>query len=79
MSSDMSIPATLILLPGLDGTEVFFRPLLASLPDWITPMVVQFPTAGANAYSDLLRLVRSALAERTVATCWGGRFPDRWR
>lgn len=49
MSSDMSIPATLILLPGLDGTEVFFRPLLAWLPKWITPMVVQFPTAGADA------------------------------
>jgi pimeloyl-[acyl-carrier protein] methyl ester esterase len=53
---------TLVLLPGLDGTDVFFRPLLAELPDWIAPLVVQYPTAGANEYPDLLRLVRSALA-----------------
>ncbi len=74
MSSPMSIPSTLILLPGLDGTEVFFRPLLASLPDWITPIVVQFPTAGANAYSDLLRLVRSALAETNRCYVLGWSF-----
>jgi len=70
----MSIPATLILLPGLDGTDVFFRPLLASLPEWITPMVVQFPTAGANEYPDLLRLVRSALAETTSCYVLGWSF-----
>lgn len=74
MSSAMPRPATLILLPGLDGTEVFFRPLLASLPDWITPIVVQFPTAGANAYSDLLRLVRSALAETNRCYVLGWSF-----
>ena len=55
-------PITLVLLPGLDGTDVFFRPLLAALPGWIFPMVVQFPTVGANEYSDLIRLVRSAMA-----------------
>jgi hypothetical protein len=26
---------TLVLLPGLDGTSVFFRPLLAALPSWV--------------------------------------------
>ena len=34
---------TLVLLPGLDGTEVFFKPLLASLPHWIHPRVVCLP------------------------------------
>jgi len=52
---------TLVLLPGIDGTEVLFGPLLAALPDWITPWVVTFPTSGANGYADLLPLVeRSA-------------------
>ena len=67
-------PITLVLLPGLDGTDVFFRPLLASLPKWIIPMVVQFPTAGANAYPDLLRLVRSALANTSGCYLLGWSF-----
>lgn len=67
-------PATLVLLPGLDGTDVFFRPLLAALPEWITPMVVQFPTTGANEYSDLLRLVRSALAKTSRCYVLGWSF-----
>lgn len=45
-------PATLILLPGLDGTDVFFRPLLAALPQWISPIVVQYPPAGVNRLPD---------------------------
>lgn len=65
---------TLVLLPGLDGTDVFFRPLLAALPEWITPMVVQFPTDGANEYSDLLELVRSALSKTGKCYLLGWSF-----
>jgi pimeloyl-ACP methyl ester carboxylesterase len=61
-------------LPGLDGTDVFFRPLLAVLPEWIVPMVVQFPTAGANEYPDLLRLVRSAVANTSSCYVLGWSF-----
>jgi len=39
----------LILLPGLDGTDVFFRPLIASLPPPVSPRVVCLPTSGAWA------------------------------
>ena len=53
-------PATLILLPGLDGTEIFFRPLLAALPPWIRARCVEYPTWGPNDYGDLLPLVRDA-------------------
>jgi hypothetical protein len=49
---------TLVLLPGLDGTEVFFKPLVAALPTWIKPVVVTYATAGANDYSNLLPVVR---------------------
>jgi pimeloyl-[acyl-carrier protein] methyl ester esterase len=54
---------TLVLLPGLDGTEVFFKPLLAALPKWIKPLVVTYPTSGANHYSDLLTVVRAAVED----------------
>ena len=54
---------TLVLLPGLDGTEVFFKPLLAALPKWIKPVVVTYPTSGANHYSDLLTVVQAAVED----------------
>jgi pimeloyl-ACP methyl ester carboxylesterase len=54
---------TLVLLPGLDGTEVFFKPLLAARPKWIKPVVVTYPTSGANHYSDLLTVVRAAVED----------------
>jgi len=54
---------TLVLLPGLDGTEVFFRPLVTALPGWVKPVVVTYPTSGANHYSDLLNLVLTAVED----------------
>jgi pimeloyl-ACP methyl ester carboxylesterase len=59
----VSLPSTLLILPGLDGTDVFFRPFLALLPDSIRPMVVSFPDRGATGYNDLLGIVRHAIAE----------------
>ena len=56
-------PATLVLLPGLDGTEVFFGPLLAALPPWVEPVVVTYPTSGANDYADLFAVVEAAVAD----------------
>jgi len=54
---------TLVLLPGLDGTEIFFRPLLAALPTWVKPLVVTYPISGANDYSDLLAVVQAAVED----------------
>ena len=70
----MLTPITLVLLPGLDGTDVFFRPLLAALPGWIMPIVVQLPTVGANEYPDLLRLAQCALVETTACYVLGWSF-----
>jgi pimeloyl-[acyl-carrier protein] methyl ester esterase len=55
-------PITLVILPGLDGTEVLFRPLLALLPDWIQPVVICYPASGPNEYADLLEIVREKIA-----------------
>lgn len=52
---------TLVLLPGLDGTEIFFGPLLAQLPPWIDPVVVTYPASGPNAYDDLTPIVLQAI------------------
>ncbi len=52
---------TLVLLPGLDGTGIFFGPLLPSLPSWITPVIVTYPPSGPNAYEDLVPVVERAL------------------
>jgi pimeloyl-ACP methyl ester carboxylesterase len=54
---------TLVLLPGLDGTDVFLRPLVAALSPAIRSMVVTYPTAGAEEYGDALDVVRRATAE----------------
>lgn len=54
---------TLVLLPGLDGTEVFLQPLLKSLPRSFRTRMVCFPTSGSNCYADLLNTVRAAVAD----------------
>jgi len=51
-------PVTLVLLPGLDGTQAFLGPLLSKLPNWILPVVVTYPTSGSQAYADLLLQVQ---------------------
>ena len=47
----------LVLLPGLDGTGIFFGPLLQHLPTWIEPVVISYPASGSNDYPALLELV----------------------
>jgi pimeloyl-ACP methyl ester carboxylesterase len=54
---------TLVLLPGLDGTEVFFRPLMERLPATIRPLPLNYPDAGPHGYRALLDFVRRELAD----------------
>jgi pimeloyl-[acyl-carrier protein] methyl ester esterase len=65
---------TLVLLPGLDGTEIFFAPLLGALPEWVKPLVVTYPASGANCYSDLLELVRAAVEDEADFYVLGWSF-----
>ena len=53
----------LVLLPGLDGTDVFFRPLIAHLPASIRPLALSYPDAGPYDYCALLDLVCRELDE----------------
>jgi len=59
----MNTSVKLVVLPGLDGTDVFFRPFLAALPAAIRPVVIDYPSEGSNQYADLLEIVRRAVAE----------------
>ena len=60
--NELSAGTTLVLLPGLDGTDVFLRPLVAALPSTIRPVVVTYPASGAEQYRDVLDIVRRATA-----------------
>jgi pimeloyl-ACP methyl ester carboxylesterase len=53
--------ATLVLLPGLDGTGDLFRPLIASLPSNIKTIVVRYPAAGALDYVALETIARASI------------------
>lgn len=51
----------LILLPGLDGSGVMFRPLLQHLPAKIRAIPVSYPKDKMLGYADLLPLVLAAM------------------
>jgi pimeloyl-[acyl-carrier protein] methyl ester esterase len=52
---------TLVLLPGLDGGEVMFRPLVSLAPAGVAVRVVSYPLGARNGYEDLLPVVAAAL------------------
>src|SRR5262245_12922826 len=52
----------LVLLPGLDGTGIFLKPLLAALPASVRPLVVAYPKTGPSRYTELLPTIREAAA-----------------
>jgi pimeloyl-ACP methyl ester carboxylesterase len=59
----MEKSVTLVILPGLDGTEVFFRPFLNSLPAYVRAVVVEYPGSGDNDYETLLQFARESVAD----------------
>jgi pimeloyl-ACP methyl ester carboxylesterase len=67
-------PVRLVLLPGMDGTEIMFAPLLAALPAWIQPEVVTYPEHGPNTYEDLLPQVVDAIARGGDCVVLGWSF-----
>jgi len=54
-------PPLLILLPGLDGTGEFFKPLLESLGDALPVRVVRYPVDGGLDYRTCREIARAAL------------------
>lgn len=52
---------TLVLLPGMDGTGIAFRPFLAALDPALKVVVVSYPPDQALGYDALLEVARRAL------------------
>jgi pimeloyl-ACP methyl ester carboxylesterase len=69
---DSDLP--LVILPGLDGTDVFIRPLAAALDNAVSVRVVTLPTSGPNGYHDLLPHVRQAVADLPAFHLLGWSF-----
>src|SRR5207249_6130409 len=53
--------ATIILLPGMDGSGSLFEDFIASLPPDVEAMVVKYPPDRALDYAELEALARAAL------------------
>jgi pimeloyl-[acyl-carrier protein] methyl ester esterase len=51
----------LVLLPGMDGTGLLFKPLLDVLPRRLEPIVVSYPANRPLGYEDLLEVVLNAI------------------
>jgi len=68
------IKTKLVLLPGLDGTEIFFAPLLRHLPSWVDPLVITYPESGNNDYNDLLPIVMKQVAALSSFVILGWSF-----
>jgi pimeloyl-[acyl-carrier protein] methyl ester esterase len=52
---------TLVLLPGMDGSDGMFGPLVQSAPADVAVVTIAYPPGGANTYEDLLPRVRAVL------------------
>ena len=64
----------LVLFPGLDGTGVLFRPLLAALPPDIEPIVVTYPPREPLNYNELMPLVSASLPRNDRYVLLGESF-----
>ncbi len=65
----------LVLLPGMDGTGLLFRPLIEELPDFIEPIVVTYPTQKKFSSANLVNQIKAQLPEEPfilLAESFGG-------
>ena len=51
----------IILLPGMDGTGVLFKPLLKALPKDIEVHIISYPCDKKQAYNQLIEYVKESL------------------
>jgi pimeloyl-ACP methyl ester carboxylesterase len=65
---------SLVLLPGLDGTGVMFRPLLRHLPSQLRSTVVRYAPDQPLGYEQLLPVVLGALPRSTPFILLGESF-----
>ena len=64
----------IVLLPGLDGTGVLFRPFVERLPADLTPIIASYPPDQQLGYSDLLPIVMEKLPREEPFVLLGESF-----
>jgi pimeloyl-ACP methyl ester carboxylesterase len=64
----------LVLLPGLDGSGVLFRPLLDRLPEHIPTRVISYPVDQMLGYDELLPRVLNSLPKEKPFVLLGESF-----
>ena len=64
----------IVLLPGLDGTGVLFRPFVEHLPADLTPIVIKYPHDEPLGYPELLEIVLRSLPRETPFVILGESF-----
>lgn len=74
MSVKQEQPVKLVLLPGLDGTGVQFRPLLRALPSHLEPLVLTYPLDRPLGYDALCAQVRPMLPKDEAYVLLGESF-----
>lgn len=64
----------IVLLPGLDGTGVLFRPFIERLPPHLSPIVVSYPPDRQLGYPQLFEIVLRSLPRSTPFVLLGESF-----
>ena len=65
---------SLVLLPGMDGTGCLFAPLVQALPDWLKPVVVDYPADRPLDYKGHLQIVNWSIPEDDQCVLLGESF-----
>jgi pimeloyl-ACP methyl ester carboxylesterase len=65
---------TLVLLPGMDGTGIFFEDFAAALPPEFKPVVVAYPDDPSLGYAELEAFARAALPRNEPYLILGESF-----
>ena len=65
---------TLVLLPGMDGTGILFKPFLQALPPDLPVKVVAYPGHAPLSYEELESLVQAALPAQGPIVFLGESF-----
>lgn len=67
-------PIYMVMLPGLDGTGLLFKPFIKALPSCIKPIVINYPTDIKLGYDELLPIVIKALPKNEPFILLGESF-----
>jgi pimeloyl-ACP methyl ester carboxylesterase len=67
-TAEAAAQSVLVLLPGLDGTDAFFAPLIKLLPAHVRPLALTYPDHGPYRYEELLPRIRASLSG--VGSCY---------